>query len=335
MKYARWGIPIALIAGVIYGAQRFDGVPVTEVVGTLLVGWWRFLARVVPQQHINWSGVATAVICLLLLAVGAHRFVSWFYTAWQSTGDESPRQGSWRFRWTAYLLGLVVLTFAAGTAFVGVVHQVIWLARSPSPKTIMAPSLGGYTYTPNQLKYIGLGLHSYSRTFGDLPRVADGRHSWISPMLPYMVISNREYDFSKPWNDPANKSICQRPIIDFLKGDVREDIRNKDGYAVSHFAGNVHVFARGGDTKVRMEDLPGSTLLVGEAAGNFRAWADPENLRNPLIGIATSPDGFGNTSGSGAYFVEASGTVRFINRDIAPEVLQAISWLRQEAKSSE
>lgn len=335
MKHARWGISIALIVGVSYGAQRFAGIPATEVVGTLLVGWWRFLARVLPQQHVNWSGVATAAICLLLLAVGMQWLLSWFYAAWQSTGEELSRKGTWRIRWTAYLLGLIVLTFAAGTAFVGVVHQTTWLTTSPEPRTILVPAVGGESETVNSLKFIGLGLHNYSSTFRDLPRVSAGGHSWITPMLPYMVISNREYDFSKPWNDPANKSICQRPIIDFLKGDVREDFRNKDGYAVSHFAGNVNVFARGGDTKVRMEDLPGSTLLVGEAAGNFRAWADPENLRDPLIGIATSPDGFGNTSGSGAYFVEASGAVKFISRDVAPEVLKAISGLHQEPKANE
>jgi hypothetical protein len=332
MKYARWGIAIALIGGVIYGAQQFADTPVAEVLGTLVIGWWRFLARVLPQQHINRSGMATAAICLLLLAVGMQWFLSWFYTAWQASSEEQPHQSTWRFRWTAYLLGLIMLTFAAGTAFVGVVHQTTWLTTSPEPRTILVPAVGGESETVNSLKFIGLGLHNYSSTFHDLPRSATGKHSWITPMLPYMVISNREYDFSKPWNDAANKTICQRAIIDFLKGDVREEYRNKEGYAVSHFAGNVHVFARGSDRKVRMEALPGSTLLVGEAAGNFRAWADPENLRDPLIGIATSPDGFGNTSGSGAYFVEASGAVKFINRDIAPEILQSISGLRQEAK---
>lgn len=89
-------------------------------------GWIRHSADSLPEATINWSGVGLAVLCVAGSAVIGHRFCAWL---WRGAGHEDP----WRPKWTATGLTVLLLMFAAGTAFTGVVHQVGWLARSPQP----------------------------------------------------------------------------------------------------------------------------------------------------------------------------------------------------------
>lgn len=67
-----------------------------------------------------------------------------------------------------------------------------------------------------------------------------------------------------------------------------------------------------------------TTLLVGEAAGNYKPWGDPTNVRDPGLGVGRSLDGFGGPPGSeGAYFLMASGNVRFFSNKTDPKILKA------------
>lgn len=95
-----------------------------------LFGWLGFLIRVIPEIRWNPLAVATALACLAGLAVGAHAFLDWLFRSWHA-GPEAPPP--WRKGWTASLVVLVVLTFAAGIATVGAAHQLAWLGTSPEP----------------------------------------------------------------------------------------------------------------------------------------------------------------------------------------------------------
>jgi hypothetical protein len=177
-----------------------------QMVHRLAVGWAYYLGRVAPDVRPDPWVVATAVVCLAGVAVGTHRFARWLYAA---TSDE-PRR--WRRKWTALLVGLVVLTFAAGTAFTGIVHQTGWLIRSPEPLTkSREPTLR--IVSSNNLKQMGLAAHNYEEVETELPRSRfdpTGRplHSWQTAALPYLEQEAlyRRIDFSKPWTDPANAS---------------------------------------------------------------------------------------------------------------------------------
>lgn len=321
----------AIIAVVLLGlgvlAIHLTGLPILETVTTLAFGWFSFLARVIPRQHVNANGMLTAATCVMLLLVGLHSFLRWFTRAW-NVGQPDARH--WRFRWTAIALGLTLLMFVAGTAFVGMVHQSIWLATSPEPHTYMAPDVPSYGDTSDTMKQIGLGLMSYEGTFrvippGDDPQHSGGvQHSWQTLILPYIVYSYRGYHFDQPWNAAANKDFCSRPVEDYLIRGVPGDFRNADGYAVSHYAGSSPFFLAARDKRLRLKDVRAETLVMGEAAGNFRPWADPANLRNPAD-LCRSPSSFGNTSGSGAYFLQADGRVRYFSSNTDPQVLQGLS----------
>lgn len=324
-----WKIAIAFGAlGLGSLAIYLAGLPVWETAGSLSFGWWRFLTRVIPQQHVSVSGLFTAGVCLILLLAGLHGFLSWLARAWNAGRSDAQR---WRFRWTASAIGLTLLMFVAGTAFVGMVHQSIWLATSSEPRTTMAPDQTRYGDPRNTLKMIGLGLMDYESAFQRLPGGDDSQysggvqHSWQTLIMPYMVISNSEYHFDQPWNAAVNRPFCSRPVEEYLIRGVPGDFRNGDGLAVSHYAGSAPLFLAARDRAIRLANLKDDTLVMGEASGNFRPWADPANLRDPADGLCRSPDSFGNTSNRGAYFLEAGGGVRFYSRATDPAVLKNLS----------
>jgi prepilin-type processing-associated H-X9-DG protein len=70
-----------------------------------------------------------------------------------------------------------------------------------------------------------------------------------------------------------------------------------------------------------------NTLLAGEVNGNFKPWGYPANWRDPALGINKSPDGFGSPwrRRKGANFLFADGSIHFIQDDIDPVILKALS----------
>src|SRR5205085_7415789 len=95
-----------------------------QTFGHLVAGWVFFLGRVLPRIDPDPAEVVVAVVCLAGVTVGCHLFGRWLYPAFR------PGE-AWRWRWTLRVVGTVVLTFVAGTAAVGIVHQTGWLLASP------------------------------------------------------------------------------------------------------------------------------------------------------------------------------------------------------------
>ncbi len=66
------------------------------------------------------------------------------------------------------------------------------------------------------------------------------------------------------------------------------------------------------------------TVLAGEAAHNFRPWGDAIGWRDPRLGLNQSLDSFGGSDGKTTLLLLADGSVRQINKDVSPRVLQAL-----------
>ncbi len=94
---------------------------IAEIPFNLAVGWYSYLGRVLPQTDPDPWAVGTAAVCVVVFVLGTHVFFRWLFSA------------RWRWKWTFSLAGLVVLMFAAGVAFTGMVQQTGWLIRSPEP----------------------------------------------------------------------------------------------------------------------------------------------------------------------------------------------------------
>jgi hypothetical protein len=323
--------------------------PAAELVLYLSAGWTMFLWRVIPQTSLSWDGVLTATFCLVGLSVGLHYFLGWLYREmYRATGksEDAASGGSaahdftdqtlrrWPVRWTAMLLGLLVLMFIAGLSAVGITHQTTWLVRSPEAllETGSIREAAARVRSMNNLHQTAVAAHAYHDTYGNFPAGgvfdAQGRamHGWETLLLPYVEEEElfRQINLGIPWAHPANVPHFRTKIGVYLmsySGLPEED----RGLALSHYAGNARLL--GGDVTwsiKQITDGTANTILMGEAAGNYKPWGEPTNWRDPAVGINRTPDGFGSPL-RGANFAFADASLRFLSEKIDPEVLKALS----------
>jgi hypothetical protein len=301
----------------------------------LLFGWVGFLGRVVPRVHVSADGVATAAVCLTLATFGFHRFAAWLTREVARARATTTR---WRVRWTAAFLGLFVLMFAAGIAATGVFHQAGWLLRpreAPLALEFDQRFRTDWNSSQSHLYHIGMDLAGATNepSFPWGKTDAHGRvlHSWMThSLLDGHIVSwlpSGPIDRDKPWDDPRNSAYFRGIVVPYLNMDIAQ-IRDERGYALSHYAGNVHTL--GGTSPGLLNFFnhaagASQTIAAGQVAARFRAWGDPENLRDPAIGVNSSEAGFGGPSGEGALFLFFDGSVRFVTRTADPAVLRALS----------
>jgi hypothetical protein len=185
----------------------------------------------------------------------------------------------------------------------------------------------------NNLRVMGLALHNYHDAYMTFPPGAivdaSGRdyHGWQTMLLPYVeaVSVYNQVDFNVPWNDAKNLAPTQTQIPVYLAPGIGE-VNDASGYALSHYAGNSELFGKNKGIRVmQITDGTSNTIQVGEAAGNFKPWGHPENLRDPANGIHTGPDSFGRPNSQVAAFLMVDGSVRFISDVVDRETLHALA----------
>jgi prepilin-type processing-associated H-X9-DG protein len=230
----------------------------------------------------------------------------------------------------------VVVLFAAGTATVGVTHQLGWIITSSEP---LVDSEGGgaaaarRAQSVNNLKVLGLALHNYHEANDSFPpggtfdRMGRPLLSWQALILPIMEEQSlyKRINFDTSWNDHTNKPVFQTLIYAYLNPGIIVQ-KNDAGYALSHYAGNAAML--GGDRPRKLSDVSdgaATTFMAGEVASDFKPWGDPTNWRDPQLGINRSPKGFGSVYRGGANFLFVDGSVKFIKNSVDLRVLKALS----------
>lgn len=307
----------------------------------LFTGWTLFLFRVVPQMAVDWGGLATALLCLAGASLALHYFCRWYYAQVQQRLGPDAASGptpakSWPWRWTFSLMALIVLLFLAGISAVGLTHQAVWLATSPEPLYESGiRTIAGRMQSANNLKQLGLAVHDYHELHKSLPPSPafdpHGRplHGWQTFLLPYLEQQSlfQKIDLAVAWDDSRNQAAFQQELSFFLQPMVEQ--RFRDGYALTHYAGNIGVWGTGRQLNLAKDFADGTsnTILAGEVAANFKPWGYPLNWRDPALGINQSPNGFGSLQNkrNGAQLLMADGTVRFFPADTSRAVLQAFS----------
>jgi prepilin-type processing-associated H-X9-DG protein len=308
------------------------GILVLEVFRELAFGWLAYVARVLPDMRIAWDGVATGLLCLALFAFGLHRTLRWLHGEIQKArGVAAEEQRSWSPRWSAALVALIVLMFIVGIAATGIVHQTGWLIVSR--RSLVEQRVGsqsGWGTSVDHLKYIGLA----APMLGMVPETSPSSepqpnkeivHSWMTEILPgttFIVGGQLREDL--PWNDPRNSAYFKGLVPIYLNPEVAA-IRSPEGYALSHYAGNVHVLGRDRTAHKVRQDGAAHTILAGEVAEGFKPWGDPSNLRDPGLGVNQVPGGFGGPSGTGANLLFVDGSVRFFRETTSRDVLRRLS----------
>jgi prepilin-type processing-associated H-X9-DG protein len=265
--------------------------------------------------------------------VGSHFFIAWLYRETRSrAGIKELQVARWKWRWTIGLAAMVVLTFVAGIATVGVTHQLGWLLTSKEPWVVSESGAIRRAISTNNLRQIGLALHWYHQYHGSLPpggtfdRQGHPLQSWQAMILPNIAEElHSRIDFSKPWNDARNAAVFQTEIPVYLHPAILARA-NSAGYGLSHYAANVYML--GGDRPRTFKDVPdgtANTLMAGEVTAGFKAWGDPTNWRDPGLGLNQNPGGFGSPSPGGVNFLMVDGSVRFLKNTIDHRVLKALS----------
>lgn len=325
---------VVLIIAVLFGMLTGGGAWLGQALWYLVAGWVYFIGRKVPRAEPTAEAVLTALVGLLLLVLLVHFLMRRFYD--RPAGEGAPGR-RWAFRRTAAVVGVIVLTFAAGISAVGITHQTAWLSttdelrleRRERPSHVAAIQFR----SQNNLKEFGIVAHSFHEAKKTLPPAMSfdthGRvlHGWPTHLLPYLEQEDlyKKIDLGKPWDHDVNREPMRQLLKMYRHPAHRQDF-DADGYALTNYAANVHAFA--GDRPPRLEDFTrgtSNTILYGEANGNFKPWGYPLNVRDPRLGLQRSPDGFGGPMKGRTQFVMADGSVRTLTNDADPEFLEMLA----------
>lgn len=299
--------------------------PLLEAPYLVVLGWIHFLQRTLSQITVDWSGVMTGLILVVVLGYGFHRLGRWLQT-W-------PRETKIAWRWTnAPMLVLGVTTlFAAGLAGVGLVRSLQWFLRMEQPYFASSNAMAR-TQTINVLKQMSIGVYAHNEIHRSMPPGAtfdahgQALHGWQTALLPFVEQEelHKRIRLDLPWQHLQNRACFQQRVPVYESPFIETSPANP--YAFTHYSGNMHVL---GSRALRLPgDFPdGSsyTLLMGDAAGTFVPWGKPGNWRDPALGINRGSHSFGNPSLDGAYFALADGSVRFISDKVSLETLKALA----------
>jgi prepilin-type processing-associated H-X9-DG protein len=308
-----------------------------DVLVSLTFGWVAYCVRVLPKVTVSREGVTTAVVCLILFTFGLHRTLKWLHgEVWKARNGAPGETRSWPIRWTLSIVGLTVLMFVVGISATGIVHQAGWLMasrRSVIQEKLSSRDDWGSSF--DHMRQFGIGavysLEQYeSRAFQSKGKSIQ---SWMTKILSgvgFRLSGALRADL--PWSDPRNSAYFKGIVPLYLNPEVR-DLRNADGYALSHYAGNIHVLGQGHSLSQSASGESANTVLAGEVAEGFQPWGDPTNLRDPGLGINKVPAGFGGPSGSGANLLFMDGSVRFFRDTTSPDVLRRLSSPKEARRS--
>jgi len=234
------------------------------------------------------------------------------------------------------IAGLIVAALGAGLLAVGIELQSTQYAKELKSRGNAKYSASESWARPramNNLKQIGIATANRDAHFGNLPLGttydSNGRalHGWHTALLPFIEQMHLYslIDQSKAWNHPSNDGHFRQELSIYLH-PVVPSTRDADDYPITTYAANVHVM--GGERPAKIADFgagASDVLLIGEMAGNYRAWGYPHHLRDPKLGLNRTPDGFGGPWKAGTMFIMGDGSVRMFSDNTDPEFLELLS----------
>lgn len=165
------------------------------------------------------------------------------------------------------------------------------------------------------------------------------RESWMTALLPYMGYLDLHdmIDHNVAWDSEVNAEALRHTIPEFLVPNVDHKPTGR-GFATAHFAGvggqiqtvqgllPTGIFAKNSEVSPNaITDGKSQTIIVGEIARALPAWGDPENWRNVDSGLNKRLSSFGNAAGTGAYFLFADGSVKFLSNRTSQRVLESLA----------
>lgn len=136
----------------------------------------------------------------------------------------------------------------------------------------------------NNLKQLGLAIHNYHDTYGELPpaivKDASGKplYSGVVLLLPFLEQSNlyQQFDKSKAWDDPVNISISKQSIAMFMNPASTD---TRPGHSDYMLVGgpNAMLSETGKNTFMNITDGLSNTIMAVEVGSgkSLESWAQP------------------------------------------------------------
>jgi hypothetical protein len=197
------------------------------------------------------------------------------------------------------------------------------------------------------------GLDGYVKAEGNLPAGAAGaallppesRLSWQATLLPYYGHLDwyGELNFARSWNDTVNQRVTRRPLELMVNPALGPSTTQAD-FPVTHYVGVAGLGADAGEldpddpragvfgfrprvSPAQIPDGASNTIALAGVSQKLGAWASGGAptvrglTQRPYI---NGPDGFGSGQPGGMLVGMADGSVRFIPKEIDPEVLERL-----------
>lgn len=243
------------------------------------------------------------------------------------------------------LLLAAIVACGIGLALAVLMLVVRWIEPSMTAAKMAAQQSG----CEANLQRIAAALQSYHDQYGCFPpaSIADKNgkpmHSWRVLILPELGYESlyKKYDFSLPWNDPANQMVAQQmPRVFACPGNADSFANHETQYMV--LVGKNTAFP-GPDQSTRLsqfQDGPDATILLVETAISGVLWTDPSDLSVDTIKFQINGrnsrgelvEGISSPHGDGAHVVMANGVRHFLHSRSPPDYVRALSTISGDEK---
>lgn len=203
------------------------------------------------------------------------------------------------------------------------------LAALLLPAINAAREAGRKAQCQNNLKQIGVALHSYQAAFGCFPPAyipdenGQPKHSWrvlILPQLGYQHVYD-QYDFDEPWDSPANMALADQMPQEYTCATDPDQFTNHTSYVAA--VGPDRMFPGANARKLtEVPDGLSNTIAVMEYSGSQINWLEPRDEPTAGSGAANSPP-FSNHPG-GWHALMGDASVRWISDSSSSQQVEAL-----------
>ena len=181
----------------------------------------------------------------------------------------------------------------------------------------------------NNLKQIGLALHSYHDSFGAFPPAytvdASGRklHSWRTLILPYVDQAPlySKIDLAKPWDDPVNVELTRTPLSAYCCPSLGNDSTQTTYLAVVS-AESILRPEQSLTIKDVTDGLSNTLVVIEVESAGAVPWASPEDHGAEYLLTATEKTVTSHEGGS--HGLVADGSVRFLDKKLPADVRRGL-----------
>jgi len=178
----------------------------------------------------------------------------------------------------------------------------------------------------NNLKQIGLALHSYQAQFGCFPPAyipdenGQPMHSWRVLILPQLGRQDLydQYDFDEPWNSSANAHLADQMPLEYKCPTDSHETSNTTSFVAA--AGAEQMFP-GANARTFDEVTDGlsNTIAVMEYSDSQINWLEPRDGPAPNDPTAVQPPSSHHPGG--AFVLLGDASVQFIPDSTAPQTV--------------